>query len=185
MDVDIDIGDRTQLLALIDHIPASIFRNNELIKHNTGIYFQNIPYDPMAGCSSIEHHAAATRGYFKIDILNVSAYHGVKSEEHLITLQNQEPIWELLESDEFTNKLFQLNGHGNILRTMKPQNIHHLAAVLAMIRPAKRYLIGANWDTIFKEVWQADANNYTFKKSHSYAYATTIIIQMNLLCEPS
>jgi hypothetical protein len=53
-----------------------------------------------------------------------------------------------------------------------------------MIRPAKRYLIGKDWSTILKEVWQKPENDeYYFKKSHATAYAMAIVVQMNLICE--
>jgi DNA polymerase III alpha subunit len=77
-----------------------------------------------------------------------------------------------------------VNGHGSILRQSKPKSIEQLAAVLAMIRPAKRYLIGKEWTTIMAEVWAKPENDdYFFKKSHATAYAVAIVVQMNLICE--
>jgi DNA polymerase III alpha subunit len=54
-----------------------------------------------------------------------------------------------------------------------------------MIRPAKRYLIGKDWTTVMTEVWtkQATDEGYAFRRSHAYAYAMAIIVQMNLICE--
>jgi DNA polymerase III alpha subunit len=67
---------------------------------------------------------------------------------------------------------------------MKPTSVEQLAAVLAMIRPAKRYLIGKEWTTVMKEVWSKPENDeYFFKKSHATAYAVAITVQMNLICE--
>ena len=127
---------------------------------------------------------AEKRGYFKIDFLNVSIYQGVKSEEHLVKLMNQEPLWDLLLEDEFTNTLFHVNGHGAILRKMKPSSVEELAAVLAIIRPAKRYLIGSDWSVINKEVWlKPEKDEYYFKRSHAIAYAMLVVVQMNLICE--
>ena len=37
-DIDIDFGDRTQALKLLDVIPASISRDGEWVQHNTGVY---------------------------------------------------------------------------------------------------------------------------------------------------
>jgi hypothetical protein len=57
-------------------------------------------------------------------------------------------------------------------------------AVLAMIRPAKRSLIGKDWNSVMNEVWTKPVNDeYYFKKSHAIAYATAIVVQMNLICE--
>ena len=119
-----------------------------------------------------------------MDLLNVSLYQGVKSKEHLNQLANQEPLWDLLQQDDFVNLLFHLNGHGDILRKTCPTSVEQLSAVLAMIRPAKRYLIGKDWTTVMTEVWTKPTNDeYFFKKSHATAYAVAIVVQMNLICE--
>ena len=95
-----------------------------------------------------------------------------------------EPLWDLLLDDDFIQNLFHVNGHGSILRQSKPKSIEQLAAVLAMIRPAKRYLIGKDWTTVMTEVWTKPENDdYFFKKSHATAYAAAIVVQMNLICE--
>ena len=97
-----------------------------------------------------------------------------------------EPIWELLLNDEFVNLLFHLNGHGDILRQTRPTSVEQLAAVLSMIRPAKRYLIGKDWNIVMKEVWIAPTNGeYAFKKAHAFSYAMAIVVQMNLIVETS
>jgi hypothetical protein len=97
---------------------------------------------------------------------------------------NQEPLWDLLLQDDFVNLLFHLNGHGDIIRKTLPTSVEQLSAVLAMIRPAKRYLIGKDWTTIMTEVWtKPETGDYYFKKSHATAYAVAIVVQMNLICE--
>ena len=184
MDIDIDFFDRDQILNLIKYRTASRLEKGELKKHNTGIYVQDIPLDPRTGIASIDHEQAEQRGYFKIDFLNVNIYKGVKNEEHLTELLNREPLWDLLEQDDFVNLLFHVKGHGSILRSMKPKTISQLAAVLALIRPAKRYLIGKDWTTVMNEVWIKPSNEeYYFKQSHATAYAAAIVVQMNLICE--
>jgi hypothetical protein len=96
----------------------------------------------------------------------------------------QEPLWDLLTQEEFANLLFQLNGHGEVLRKTCPTSVEQLGAVLAMIRPAKRYLIGKDWTTIMNEVWtKPTTDEYYFKKAHAVAYAVAIVVQMNLICE--
>lgn len=183
-DVDIDFANRSIALEKFNHIIASRFVNGELVPHNTGVYIQPIPHNPINNLSTLDYKEAEDRGYFKIDFLNVNVYNGVRDNTHLITLMEAEPIWDLLEQDEFTNLLFHVNGHGIILRQMKPRSIEQLAAILAMIRPAKRYLIGTDWTTVMKEVWtKPDNDEYYFKKSHAIAYAAAIVVQMNLICE--
>lgn len=185
MDVDIDFASREDALSFFQHIKASRKTDEGFTPHNTGVYFQPIPSNPITNLSTIDYKEAGDRGYFKIDFLNVHVYNGVQSEEHLIKLLNQEPIWELLEVDDFVNMLFQLNGYGALLRTMKPKNIEQLAAVIALIRPGKKHLIGKSWDEVMQEIWvkDNDPESYMFRKSHAFAYATAIIVQMNLICE--
>jgi DNA polymerase III alpha subunit len=183
-DIDIDFTDRDQALRLFDHTVASRLEENKLVKHNTGVYLHEVEVDPISGLCDIPYNIAEDQGYFKIDFLNVGLYKGVRDEAHLIKLMETEPLWDLLEQDEFTQNLFHVNGHGSILRQSKPESIEQLAAVLAMIRPAKRYLIGKDWTTIMTEIWTKPENDeYFFKKSHAIAYATAIVVQMNLICE--
>jgi hypothetical protein len=183
-DIDIDFADRTLALDKFKHVVASIKDNDTFKKHNTGIYCTAIPYNPLTGMSTIDYKTAEDRGYFKIDFLNVGIYEGIKDRNHLLKLMETEPLWELLLEDDFVNKLFHVNGHGSILRQMKPTSIEQLGAILAMIRPAKRYLIGKDWTTIMAEVWTKPENDeYYFKKAHAIAYAHVIVVQMNLICE--
>lgn len=184
-DIDIDFADREKALAVIKHIPASIKHDNGTFKkHNTGVYCTAIPHNPVTNLANIDYKEAEDRGYFKIDFLNVSVYKDVKDEAHLRKLLEQEPLWDLLLDDQFTSLLFHVNGHGAILREMKPTSIEELAAVLAVIRPAKRYLIGKDWNIVNAEVWQKpDNDEYYFKKAHAVAYAAAIVVQMNLICE--
>jgi len=181
-DIDIDFADRNKALDIIKHVDASL--DGTFKKHNTGIYCTNIPYNPLTGISTIDYKTAEERGYFKLDFLNVGVYEGVRDKQHLNKLLETEPLWDLLLEDDFVNKLFHVNGHGSILRQVKPISIEQLAAVLAMIRPAKRYLIGKDWNTIMMEVWtRPDNDEYYFKKAHAIAYAHVIVVQMNLICE--
>jgi DNA polymerase III alpha subunit len=180
-DIDIDFADRTQVLDIIKHVPASI---DTFKKHNTGVYCHSIPYNPLTGLASIDYKTAEDRGYFKIDFLNVSIYKDVRDEKHLIELSTKEPIWELLENDDFTNLLFHINGYGDLLRKLKPKNIEQLAACLAVIRPAKRALQNLTWNDIMDQVWEKPTNgDYHFKKAHAIAYAMAVVVQMNLICE--
>ena len=109
-DIDIDFLDRDQALKLFNHTVASRLDQGSLVKHNTGIYLHDVPVDPITGLCSVPYDEAENLNYFKIDFLNVGIYKGVRDEEHLIHLMNQEPLWDLLEQDEFVNLLFHLNG---------------------------------------------------------------------------
>jgi DNA polymerase III alpha subunit len=181
-DIDIDFANRDMALSKLKHVTASISTQK---KHNTGIYCHNIPHNPFTGVSTIDYKEAEDRGYFKIDFLNVMIYKDVKDNDHLLNLMGTEPIWELLLQEDFLNLLFHINGHIDILRQMQPTSVEQLAAVLAMIRPAKRYLIGKEWTTVMNEIWEhADTDaGYAFRKSHAVAYAMAIVVQINLICE--
>jgi DNA polymerase III alpha subunit len=184
-DIDIDFFDRSTALSKMKHVTAAIRNENTFKRHNTGIYCQYIPHNPVSGVSTIDYKEAEDRGYFKIDFLNVNIYKDIKDNNHLLHLMETEPIWELLIQEDFVNLLFHINGHTDILKQMQPTSVEQLAAVLAMIRPAKRYLIGKEWTTVMNEIWEhtdVDAG-YSFRKSHAIAYAMAIVVQMNLICE--
>jgi len=181
-DVDIDFFDRDGVLKLFKHTPASIIKDDKVEKHKTGVYFHAVPEHPITGHSSLDYKKAEDRGYFKIDCLNVSIYKDIKSEQELVELMIKEPDWEMLKDATIVDKLFHLNGHFNIVSKLEPKNIEQLAAVLAIIRPAKRHLMHKDWIDILKEVWVRPTDgSYFFKKSHAVAYAQAIVVQMNLM----
>lgn len=181
-DIDIDVADRDRLLELIKHTPASIVQDGKRRKHNTGVYFHDIPADPITGLATVDYKRAEDIGYFKVDVLNVNLYKDIKSSEQLDMLLAMEPMWELLEHREVVEQLFHIHAHYEVVSKMKPRSITQLAAVLAMIRPAKRHLIGKDWNTVFATIWERPANDeYYFKKAHAISYATAIVLQMNLL----
>lgn len=183
MDIDIDLGNREELLKLIKHVPAAIHRENEIVKHNTGVYANPIPADPFTTLSNIDFHAAEDIGYIKLDLLNVHVYNQVKSEAHLNELIAREPMWEMLRHKEFVDQLIHLNNHYDIVQKHFPDTLDKLAMVLAIIRPSKRYLIGKTWREINAEIWNKPAEGYYFKKAHAYGYAQLVWVHMNLLTE--
>ena len=181
-DVDIDFFDRDGVLKLFKHTPASIIKDDKIEKHKTGVYFHAIPSDPINGYATLDYKKAEDRGYFKIDCLNVNIYKNVKSEQELVELMIEEPDWDMLKDTKVVENLFHLNGHYNIVSKLEPKNIEQLAAVLAIIRPAKRGLMYKDWTEILKEVWVKPTDgSYFFKKSHAVAYAQAIVVQMNLI----
>lgn len=183
-DIDIDFADREHALEKFKYTRAMRREGNDIKAHNTGIYVTAVPKDAKDNIATLDYKEAEDRGYFKIDFLNVGLYEGIKNEEHLIHLMNQEPLWDLLEDDSFTDLLFHVNGYGNILRQMKPRSIEELAMLLALIRPAKRHLLGKTWTEIGQEIWKKPENDeYYFKKAHAIAYAQAVVVQMNLICE--
>ena len=184
-DVDIDMANREDFLRLVNHTPASIkHEDGTYSKHNTGVYFQTIPSFPLEGFSSIEYETAEEDGWFKVDVLNNGIYKDVRDESHLTELMNIEPLWDLLEHEEFVSQLFHISNYSNILVQYKPTSVEQLAMILAIIRPGKKQLIGKSWNEITKQVWVKPSDgSYYFKHSHAIAYAVAIVVQMNLICE--
>jgi hypothetical protein len=183
-DIDIDFGNRAEALALLEHTPAGIMRDGKLIKHNSGIYVTEIPVDPFTGVASIDYQAAEERGYAKLDLLNVSLYTQITSEEHLQQLIAQEPEWDRLYDAEFCSRLIHINNHYNTLLKFPEavNSIPRMAMFLAVIRPAKRHLIGLPWKEVAKTVWdKPEDGSYGFKKSHGVAYSHLVVVNMNLL----
>ena len=60
-DIDIDVASRDQALALIKHTAATIIRDDKVSKHNTGVYFTEIPADPFTGRAALDYEAADSR----------------------------------------------------------------------------------------------------------------------------
>ena len=183
-DIDIDLADRKQVLECLNYVSAGISQDGEIRKHNTGVYLQHIPHDPLTGVSSIDHKQAAQQGYLKIDFLNNSIYQGVRDEAHLDQLMNTEPLWDLLTHPEVVSQLAHVGNYVSLLQHYKPSSVEQLAMLLAVIRPAKKHLIGSSWKQIEGEIWQRPSNGeYYYKKSHAVAYACSVLVQLNLLCE--
>ena len=183
-DIDIDFADRQQVLDLLNVTPASIIRDGKLTRHNTGVYATDIPVDPFSGSASLDYNVAEDRGYMKLDLLNVHVYKQVKNEEHLVTLM-QEPDWTKLYDPAICAQLIHVNNHyDTLLKMPEPvDSIPRLAMFLAVIRPAKRHLIGRTWKDVSATVWDKVEGEYAFKRSHSVAYAQLVVVNLNLLCE--
>jgi len=181
-DVDIDFGDREQILRHLKHIPAAMRNVVPMRKHATGIHVTDIPYDGVNNMANIDYSDAERRGYFKLDLLNVHVYSQVNSEEHLIELMG-EPDWNMLNDKKIVEQLIHLSNHYyNMQKMPEPINsIPRLAMFLAVIRPAKKHLIGLTWKKVAETVWEKESTDYHFKKSHSVAYANLVVVHMNLL----
>ena len=180
-DIDIDFADREAILSKLTHRVAKLDTGK---KHNTGVYVNEIPHNPVDKLSTLDYKIAEERGYFKLDFLNVSIYKDVRDEAHLQELMEREPIWQLLEHKDFVDKVFHLSGHDTLLKQLKPTSVQQLAATLAIIRPAKRHLADKSWNEILNEVWVKPTNGeYYFKKAHAVSYAMAVVVHINLLCE--
>lgn len=180
-DVDIDVADRAKLLKLFSGWTNARLEDNS--KHNTGVYFTDIPYDALADCATLDHKTAERLGYFKLDILNVSVYQLVENHAHMQQMLDCEPPWQRLWTDaEYTKQIIHIGSYYDLLRQMKPDSVERMAMFLAVIRPSKRHLVGKDWKTVSEDIWNKPADGeYYFKKSHSVGYAHLVKLHMNLL----
>lgn len=181
-DIDIDFGNRDNILQHISHIPAAMRNVKPIRKHATGIYVTDIPYDAINDMANIDYVIAEKRGYIKLDFLNVHVYDKIRDEMHLIELM-REPDWSMLKDYDKMKGLIHLQNHyQNIKKMPEPiDSITRLAMFLAIIRPGKKHLIGLPWKEVAETVWDKNIDGYSFKKSHSIAYAQLVVVHMNLL----
>ena len=183
-DVDIDLADRTQLLKLLNATPARIERQDGTVaKHNSGVYVQDMPWDPINQCAAIDYETADQRGYFKLDLLNMSVYQLIRDPEHYQQLLDRTPPWARLWQDpQWAQQLVHVGSYTDLLKKMQPDSIARLAAFIAIIRPGKAHLQAQPWPKVFESVWDGDGSRgFVFKKSHSISYAMLVALHMNIL----
>ena len=184
MDIDLDFGDRESVLSKIKHVPAAMLKDNRLVRHVSGVYVNDIPRNSVSGTAAIEYHLAEQLGYVKLDFLNLNLYKQIQSPQQLTELMDRTPPWHRLRDPEFFSQLIHIGRHYSTMRQMPEpiDTIERMAMFLAVIRPSKRHLIGQRWSTIAQTVWQvSDDGAYGFKRSHSIAYSTLVMVHMNMI----
>jgi hypothetical protein len=182
-DIDIDLANRDLLLAHIKVTPARQTTNNQVRRHNSGVYPTGIPWDPVNACAAIDYETAEQLGYFKIDLLNMSVYQLIKTPEHYEAMLGQQPPWQRLWTDPvWAGQLAHIGNYTDLLASMKPDSIPRMAAFISIIRPGKAHLQNQPWDQVFDSVWDGDdSRGFVFKKSHAVSYAALVALHMNLL----
>jgi hypothetical protein len=179
-DIDIDMPNRDAVLTLIQHTAA---RQNNGKKHNSGIYVTDIPRDPVRGCAALDYETAQARGYFKIDLLNMSVYNLIQDPAHYEIMLAATPPWDRLWKDsDWAKQLVHIGNYTELLKSMRPDSITRMAAFISVIRPGKAHLQNQSWPDVFRSVWDGDdSRGYTFKKAHAVGYAALVSLHMNLL----
>jgi hypothetical protein len=182
-DIDIDVPNRDAVLALISHTAA---RQSNGRRHNSGIYVTEIPRDPVTGCSALDYETAEARGYFKIDLLNMSVYSLVRDPAHYQQMLSADPPWSRLWTDpDWAQQLVHVGNYTELLKSMKPDSIPRMAAFISVIRPGKAHLQNQPWSVVFESVWDGDlSRGYMFKKAHAVGYAALVALHMNLINTP-
>jgi hypothetical protein len=186
-DIDIDLADRDQLLHLISATPARQMHQEQVRRHNSGVYVTDIPRDPVNACAAIDYETAEQLGYFKIDLLNMSVYALIQDQAHYDQMLVQEPPWTRLWTDpDWAKQLAHIGNYTELLKTMQPDSIPRMAAFISIIRPGKAHLQNQPWDQVFESVWDGDSSRgFVFKKSHAVSYAALVALHMNLLNTPN
>jgi hypothetical protein len=201
-DVDIDVADRARVLALFPNaIPASQFTSDrtKMVRHNTGVYFQQLPTDPLLDVASFPYEIAEELGYYKVDFISFGIYEAVRDEAHLVGMieyaESDEFPWEWFQDDQFFDnadprlRLTHIGSYFDLCKMYPPSSVMDVAILIALIRPRKKYLIGEPWDIIEAVIWKklpeedegVSTGNYFFKKSHAVGYALAVLVHMQLL----
>ena len=102
-DVDLDVSDRDKALASLRNYTQASQVNNEkvLVPHNTGIYFQKIPTDPVTKLAAFPYKEAEGIGYFKVDLIPNHVYDLIESNEELERLLDAPVDWEWFQDVRF------------------------------------------------------------------------------------
>ena len=181
-DIDIDVADRAAALDGLCHVVAVEVHDNERRRHVCGVYFQDVPVDPLDGMAVWDYETAEDFGFTKIDLIHNSIYDTVRDEAHLIDLLVTEPPWDLFDDRDIVAQLHHVRGNFDAVQSIRPQSIEDLAICIAIVRPGKRHLIGQPRAVIDQEIW-LPVEKYYYKKSHAISYAASIVVQLNSLIE--
>jgi hypothetical protein len=185
-DIDIDFANRDQLIELIHVTPACQTTQEQIRRHNSGVYATDIPWDPVNQCAAVDYETAEQLGYFKIDFLNMTVYQLIRDPEHYKQMLAQESNWSRLWTDsEWAQQLVHIGNYTELLKSMRPDSIPRMAAFISIIRPGKAHLQNQSWDRVFESVWDGDSSRgFVFKHSHAISYAALVALHMNLLSQP-
>lgn len=185
MDIDIDFPTNFDPQRLFKNaVAASMVKNDELVKHPCGQYFQNIPTDKETGLAAIPYEEAEALGYFKIDFLHLSILDHFSSKTEIRELMKKSPDWAMLLDPTVVEKLFQIHRHYDLLARVKPRTVEELADCIALIRPGKKHLLASylkNKQATRPDLYRKSEDGYYFKRSHALSYALTIVLQLHLI----
>jgi DNA polymerase III alpha subunit len=187
MDIDVDVASSTDPTKVFKGVvKASMLNGSSLTSHPCGVYFQNVPTDPLTGLAAIPYKTAEELGYFKLDFLHVSVYDHFTSHDEIKELIKHDPDWNLLMIPSVVADLFQISKHYELISDLKPRSVIELADCLALIRPQKRYLLkyyqedrDKTREFLYKK--EAGTDGYAFKKAHAICYALVIVLQLHLV----
>ncbi len=174
-DIDVDVSNRVEALKQIDHIPATIKVQNgritEYKPHPVGVYLFRVPTHPITGIAIPDAKMAEQLGFVKLDVIsNKTLDKYVLSIEEFMDKVDDFDFGIFYDRKIYDMGLVHLGKYFELVTSMKPTSIDDIAIILALIRPAKKHLIGKRRNIINEEIWKK-SEGYQFKKSHAYGYA--------------
>lgn len=191
IDIDMNLKTRESLLNELKHIPASKI-TDDIIPHNIGVYFSDIPIDELSGLAAIDYKRAEEElGYVKIDFLHNTIYDKFGTPQELDAILAKPTDWSMLKNKEIVQQLPHINSYYDKLQELPAiKNEMELAKFIALIRPGKmryydRVKETQDWSSIDDVIWQKEEGGYYYKKSHSIAYALSITVAMKTLDKKS
>lgn len=185
MDVDIDCQTTVDLKKVFPTaVRASIYRDGKLTPHPCGVYFQEVPTDPISGLAAAPYELLEELGGFKIDFLHLRVYDHFSDRAEIQELLTIDPDWSLLLHQSVVSELFQISKHFDLVSKVRPTSVLELADCLALIRPQKRFMLNyylRDPSAARADLYRVDGDGYAFKKSHAISYALVIVIQLHLI----
>jgi len=201
-DVDIDVADRDAILELFpEAVRGSQLTagGSALVPHNTGVYFQSLPVDPLTKLATFPYDIAEDLGYYKIDFIPFHIYKHVIDDKHLQDMVDiaESPSFPFewfsermfFENSDAKLRLTHLGNYYDLCQQYPPKSVMDVAILIALIRPRKKYLIGEKWIDICDKIWlklpeeEKGSETYFFKKSHAVGYALAVLVHMQILEE--
>lgn len=189
-DFDFEVLHREEVVKLFPEARIASQKSsdgNKLTRHNTGLYFQNIPIFPD-GLSALPYDQAEKKGFAKVDIMSAPAdpYAGITSMTELKWWMTQPIDWSWFTNESFVSRLFHFSGTTHIghdpvpmarvVAYYTPQSIDDVAVLAALKLPPKYQMIGDPLDKIRETIWIKE-RKINFKKAHAIAYALAIAVQ--------
>ncbi len=188
-DIDLDFRDRGEIVSLFPNATRASQMTHDgtrFTKHETGMYFQNIPSDPDTKLAAFDYKIAEEFGYMKIDFLSNRVYEGLTPED-IDAFLEIETDWSWYLDERFytevpdTPSLVHLGGYYDLVRKYPPESLTDVAMLIALIRPAKKDLVGKDKDYVLSKIWEKSEKGYSFKKSHSFGYGLMVTLHAKII----
>lgn len=186
-DVDIDVSPDFKRDEF--GVRAMIYRDDteRIMPHPSGVYLEPVPVDPVTGLCAFDYKYGDDKGFMKVDLLVNTAYANFESKEEVLTALTSEVDWKLFLDRRIVDKLPHIANHFDIVREVKPQSIEDLADILALIRPAKIWMLEdylTNKKRVRINLYKRPAGDKVyFKKSHAISYAAMIVCCLHRITE--